>query len=314
LNIFIIFEEKNEMNLFTFSAEFTSEDSCREHFKQERDKLGVTCARCQNTTHYWIKSKWSYECKTCNHRTSLRSGTIMQSSNLSFMIWYKTMFLLSVTKKGFSSKEIQKQLGLKRYEPVWAMVHKLRKAMGKRDARYTLEGMIEMDEAYFTIEASELERSQGVRGKGAKGKSNVAILAESTPLEDIDTGSTSSHCRYFKAKVLENHTAAAIDDTLKDAIDKDSVVITDKSTSYVNIADYVEMHLVEKSSKEVTRTSLRWVHIAISNAKRNLLGNYHKVQLKYLQLYLNEFVYKLNRRYFGERLFERLVIANITGL
>lgn len=302
------------MNLFTFSAEFTSENSCREHFKLERDKLGLTCTSCKNTTHYWIKSVWSYECKKCNHRTSLRSGTIMQSSNLSFLVWYKTMFLLSVTKKGFSSKEIQKQLGLKRYEPVWAMVHKLRKAMGKRDARYTLEGMIEMDEAYFTIEASELERSKGMRGKGAKGKSNVAILAESTPLEDIDTGKQSSHCRYFKAKVLENHTAEAIDETIKEAIDRESVVVTDKSTSYVNIADYVEMHVVEKSSKEVTKTSLRWVHIAISNAKRNLLGNYHKVQLKYLQLYLNEFVYKLNRRYFGEKLFERLVIANITGL
>ena len=105
------------MNLFTFSAEFTSENSCREHFKLERDKLGLVCTSCENTTHYWIKSVWSYECKKCNHRTSLRSGTIMQSSNLSFMIWYKTMFLLSVTKKGFSSKEIQKQLGLKLYEP-----------------------------------------------------------------------------------------------------------------------------------------------------------------------------------------------------
>lgn len=65
------------------------------------------------------------------------------------------MFLLTATKKGFSSKEIQRQLGLKRYEPVWAMIHKLRKAMGNRDDRYTLEGMIEMDEGYFTIEASE---------------------------------------------------------------------------------------------------------------------------------------------------------------
>lgn len=55
------------------------------------------------------------------------------------------MFLLTATKKGFSLKEIQRQLGLKRYEPVWAMVHKLRKAMGKRDDRYTLEGMIEID-------------------------------------------------------------------------------------------------------------------------------------------------------------------------
>ena len=89
----------------------------------------------------------------------------MQNSNLSFLVWYKTMFLLSMTKKGFSSKEIQKQLGLKRYEPVWAMVHKLRKAMGKRDERYTLEGMIEMDEGYFTVESSEFEKNKAMRGR-----------------------------------------------------------------------------------------------------------------------------------------------------
>jgi len=64
------------------------------------------------------------------------------------------MFLLTTTKKGFSSKEIQRQLSLKRYEPVWAMVYKLRKAMDNRDNRYTLECIIEMDEDYFVIEAS----------------------------------------------------------------------------------------------------------------------------------------------------------------
>ena len=69
----------------------------------------------------------------------------MKNSNLSFLTWYKTIFLMSTTKKGFSSKEIQKQLGLKRYEPVWAMVHKIREAMGQRDDRYTLKGMIEAD-------------------------------------------------------------------------------------------------------------------------------------------------------------------------
>jgi RNA-splicing ligase RtcB len=56
---------------------------------------------------------------------------------------------MSTTKKSFSSKEIQKQLGLKRYEPVWAMVHKIREAMGQRDDRYTLKGMIEADKGYF---------------------------------------------------------------------------------------------------------------------------------------------------------------------
>lgn len=301
------------MNIFSFTANFDSEESCRLHFKSHRDKQGVKC-KCGHTKFYWIKSRWSYECKECRSRISLRSGTIMQNSNLSFMTWYKTMFLMTATKKGFSSKEIQKQLGLKRYEPVWAMVHKLRKAMGKRDDRYTLEGMIELDEGYFTVESSEIEQDKGIRGRGAAGKKNVAIMAESTVLEDAGTGKIERQCRYFKAKVLDTHTAKDINETVKDSIAEKSIVFTDKSTSYVDIADFVELHITEKSNKETTKETLKWVHITISNAKRNLLGNYHKIKGKYLQLYLNEFVYKLNRRYFGDKLFDRLIIANITGL
>lgn len=302
------------MNIFSFTAHFDSEEACRLHFKSERDKIGVKCRRCGHTDHYWIKSVWSYECKSCRSRTSLRSGTIMQSSNLSFMTWYKAMFLMTTTKKGFSSKEIQKQLGLKRYEPVWAMVHKLRKAMGNRDARYTLEGMIEMDEGYFTVESSEIEQQKGKRGRGAAGKQNVMIMAESTPLEDSETGKKERQCRYFKAKVLDNHKAEGVHDTITTSLDEQSIVFTDKSTSYVDIADFVELHITEKSDKETTKETLKWVHITISNAKRNLLGNFHKIKRKYLQLYLNEFVYKLNRRYFEEKLFDRLVVASITGL
>ena len=301
------------MNLFSFSAHFGTEDDCREHFKLERDKIGLTC-KCGSTEHFWIKSRLSYECKKCRSRKSLKSGTIMENSNLSFLIWYKTMFLMSVTKKGFSAKEIQKQLGLKRYEPVWAMVHKLRKAMGNRDVKYTLEGMIEFDEAYFTVESSEIEQEKGIRGKGAVGKQNVAMMAESTPLEDIDSGKKEKQVRFFKAKVLNGHNGEEINETIKESIDNQSIVFTDKSASYVDIADFVELHIMEKSSKETTEETLKWVHIAISNAKRNLLGNYHKIKRKYLQLYLNEFIYKLNRRYFGDSLFERLIIANITGL
>lgn len=302
------------MNLFSFTAHFDNEEACRNHFKAQRDKEGVICRECKHTAHYWIKSRWSYECKNCRSRTSLKSGTIMQSSNLSFLVWYKTIFLLSATKKGFSSKEIQKQLGLKRYEPVWAMVHKLRKAMGNRDARYTLEDMIEMDEGYFTVETSEIEKANGGRGRGAAGKTNVAIMAESVPLEDINTGEKSSQCRYFKAKVLTDHTMENINETVFESLDEKSIVFTDKSTSYVDISDYVELHFTEKSDEKTTKETLRWVHITISNAKRNFLGNFHKIKGKYLQLYLNEFVYKLNRRYFKDKIFDRLVIASITGL
>jgi Zn finger protein HypA/HybF involved in hydrogenase expression len=146
-----------DMNLFSFTAHFKDEITCKNHFKAQRDKHGVVCKKCGHTHHYWKKDKWSYECKSCGFRTSLKSGTIMQHSNLSFLVWYRAMFLMSTTKKGFSAKEMQRQLGLKRYEPVWAMVHKIRKAMGNRDDKYTLEGMIEMDEGYFTVASSEIE-------------------------------------------------------------------------------------------------------------------------------------------------------------
>ncbi|TVZ26619.1 transposase-like zinc ribbon protein [Gillisia sp. Hel_I_86] len=302
------------MNIFSFGVHFTDEESCRLHFKEQRDKEGVVCHRCGSIDHYWLKNKWSYQCKSCKARMSLRSGTIMESSKLSFMSWYKTIFLLSTTKKGFSSKEIQRQLGLKRYEPVWAMVHKLRKAMGQRDDRYTLEGMIEMDEGYFTIEASQNDHQTQKAGRGSKTKSNVMVLAESTVLEDIKTGKVERHCRYFKAKVLDNHEAGQTSNMLKSAIaDEHIIIFSDQSTSYVDIADYVELHITEKSSAKTTKETLKWVHIAISNAKRNFVGTYHKIKKKYLQLYLNEFVYKLNRRYFGDKLFDRLVIASITA-
>ena len=67
--------------------------------------------------------------------------------------------------------------------------------------------------------------------------------------------------------------------------------------------------ICKKSSAKTTNKSLKWEHIAISNAKRALLGIYHKISDKYLQNYLNEFIYKLNRRHYSYSLFERLLIA-----
>jgi hypothetical protein len=91
-----------------------------------------------------------------------------------------------------------------------------------------------------------------------------------------------------------------------------STVFSDKSTSYINIADDVCIHMSEKSSEKTTKETLKWVHIAIGNAKIDL-QKFHKIKQKYLQLYLNEFIYELNMRYFGERIFDRLIIASITA-
>ena len=134
-------------------------------------------------------------------------------------------------------------------------------------------------------------------------------MAESTPLENMRTGEKSSQCRYFKMKVLYDHKADTINDVVEESFEEKSIVFSDKSTSYVNISDYVEIHMTEKSDNNVTKTTLKCVHIAISNTKRTLLGVFHKIKGKYLQLYLNEFCYKLNRRYFADRVFDRLALA-----
>ncbi len=95
-------------------------------------------------------------------------------------------------------------------------------------------------------------------------------MAESTPLEDPDTGEKSSQCRYFKMKVLGSHRSEGIDATVEGNFDETSIVFSDRSTSYVNISDYLEMHIMEKSGKETTATTLKWVHIAIAKKEANV--------------------------------------------
>jgi len=298
-----------DVNIINFVDQFPDEHSCREHFRQVREKEGIRCKKCGCTKHYWLKAKYQWQCSECKFRTTLRSGTMLENSNLPFRKWYLAMAFMSFSKKGLSAKELQRQLNHARYRTVWSMMHRIRGAMGKRDSLYNLEGMVEFDEGYFSTETSEKDKQNLKRGMGSQKQTHVAVMAESTPLEDLETGKTSKHCRYFKMKVLVSHESDEINEVVEESFDEKCIVFSDKSTSYVDIAKYVDVHITEKSTKETTVKTLPWVHIAISNAKRTLLGVYHKIKGKYLQLYLDEFCYKLNRRYFGDRLFDRLAIA-----
>ncbi len=300
------------MKLINFGEIFPTEESCKDHFKLVRDKQGIVCLKCGCQKHYWLKNKYMYQCKDCGFRTSLKKGTILENSNLSIRTWYQIILLVSATRKGFSAAEVQRQLGFKRYEPIWYCMHKIRRCMGKRDDLYKLSDMIELDDGMFKTETSAYEKSRTKRGRGSLNYTPVSVLAESVPLEDISTGKKSSSCRYFKMKVLNSYNPSETDYIITGMVKKDAVVFTDKSTSYVNISNFVEIHVSQKSTKDTTNSTLKWSHIAISNAKRTFLGVYHKIKGAYLQNYLNEFVYKLNRRYFGDQLFDRLLIAAST--
>jgi hypothetical protein len=295
------------MHFTDFFEQFPDEASCRHHFRLNREKEGIKCKKCGNYHHYWLKGKEQWQCSSCKFRTTLRSGSMMEASKLPLRTWYLAIFFMTYTKKGMSACELQRQLQHSRYDTVWSLMHRVRNAMGNRESLYNLEDMVEFDEAYFEIATPDGIKLK--RGKGSQKQQNVAVMAESTPLEDIETGEVSKSCRYFKMKVLDGHTKESINETIKEWVDEKTIVFSDKSTSYVDIENLVEMHVEEKSSTEVTNSMLKWVHITISNAKRTFLGIYHHIKGKYLQLYLDEFCYKLNRRSFGPKIFDRAILA-----
>jgi len=299
------------MTILEFTDYFPDEQSCRDHFKLKRETEGVFCKKCAGKKHYWLQAKEQWQCANCSFRTGLRSGTVMQASKLPFRTWYLGMLLMTFTKKGLSANEIRRQIGHKRYQSIWFMLHKIRTAMGNRDDRYLLNDMIEFDEGYFETEYPQDASLK--RGRGSERQSNVAVMAESTILENVETGKQDKHCRYFKMKVLPTHKKKDVNQEVSSTIEEQSIVFSDQSTSYIDIEDFVEMHITEKSTPSTTKTFLRWVHVAITNAKSVFEGIYQKIKGKYLQNYLDEFCYKLNRRYFGHRIFDRLTLAVATS-
>ena len=305
------------MNLIEFVKNFPDEESCKRKWREIRERQGVVCPKCGCREHYWKNDKQSFECKHCGHRQSLKANTIMHGSQLPFRYWFITMHLLTSTKKSFSASEIQRQLGHKYYEPIWSMVHKLRDAMGKRDDRYMLDGEIEIDEGFFTVDVEESDKGAPLkRGRGSQRKCAVLVMAESEKkdLSDKDRkkGLKDRKVGHIKMKVVGNLGAATIDGNVKQFVSGESVIDSDDSTSYVNLKDIVKEHHPQVIPKKEIGKVLPWVHIAISNAKRLLLDIHHAISPEHLQSYLNEFCYKFNRRYFGDRLFDRLLIASVT--
>lgn len=301
------------MSLINFIEQFPDEESCKQKFKEYRDQVGVTCAKCRGREHYWKKDKEQYQCKACKTRTTLKSGTVMHKSKLPFRYWFIAMHLLTATKKSFSAKEIQRQLGHKRYHPIWHMVHKLRQSMGKRDGEYVLAGRIELDEGYFSTEAPLDEKGKPLkRGRGSQKKSKVLVMAESEMAMAPKKGQKPRRVGYLKMKVIEDLKSGTINKLVKGLASGTTEVDTDDSTSYVDLKDFVPKHNSQVVPKNKVGEILPWVHIAISNAKRQLINTFHDIKPEFLQNYLDEFCYKFNRRYHEEALFNRLLVACVS--
>jgi len=305
------------MRLLEFSRQFTCEEDCENFLKEHREKNGMVCPKCGCKKMYWDKCHKRWVCSKCRKEVTLRSGTVMHGSNLPLMYWFTAIHLLTSTKKTFSALEMQRQLGHKRYQPIWEMMHKLRSVMGQRDTQYKLTDTIELDEGYFTTESSDSqEKSEKLkRGVGSQRKSKVLVMVESKETDgnsNTKKGRPSRKCGHLKMKVLEDLTSSTFEKEVKESVNGKATVVMDALPAHSGVekvvAETVQQVVPGKDAPKV----LPWVHIAISNAKSLFADIYHGIKDEYLQEYLNEFCYKFNRRYFGERLFDRLIEASIS--
>ena len=101
------------MNIIQFTRDFPDESACRAHFRAAREREGIVCKKCGNKKHWWLKNKDQWKCSECDFRTTIRSGTFMQGSNLGLYQWYLAMAFMSFSKKGISASELQRQMGIR---------------------------------------------------------------------------------------------------------------------------------------------------------------------------------------------------------
>lgn len=303
------------MNFKQFFQQFPNEEACKTHFKSYRDNTGVTCKKCQGTDHYWLSTISYYKCKKCGFRTSLKSGTVMENSKLPYQHWYMAFMLVTSTKKSFSALEMQRQIEHKYYEPIWAMMHKIRRVMGQRDAEYQLKDNVEMDEGFFITTQPIKRDKDGNRiikkrkpGKGSPRTATVLVMTESIPNSyNTNRHRPSRAIRFIKMRHIENNQTETVMTEVEKNIDKESNVITDGANHYNKLKTIVKNHQHIKMTHVDAHTILPWVHKTISNAKRNFLGIHHSIGRNYTQNYLNEFCFKFNRRYENIDLFDRML-------
>lgn len=303
------------MKLLEFTKRFPDEESCIRHLKEQREKAGVVCSHCGGTHQRWDKYNKCWVCSKCGHHTTLRSGTVMHGSKLPLMYWFTAIHLMTSTKKTFSALEMQRQLGHKRYQPIWEMMHKLRSVMGLRDGKYTLNGVVELDEGFFTCDDKRKDgddKEHLTPGLGSERNVSVLVMAESEPTVPQKKGQKERKVGHLKMQVMKDLKAKTVNELAGDGLFAEAKIDSDAYPSHGRLSEVVSAVNAKVVKPKDAPKALPWVHTAIANAKSLFRDMYHGIKDEFLQEYLNEFCYKFNRRYFGDRVFDRLIIAAIS--
>lgn len=161
--------KRERFGLVEFMQRFGNEQSCHEYLVKKRWPEGFTCPRC-GARHGYTLSKGHIQCAACRYQASVTAGTVMHRSHLPLTKWFLAMYLVTQDKRGISAVQLSRQLDVT-YKTAWYLLRRIRSAMGQRNQKHLLCGIVDFDDAYFGGPTVGKKRGRGTE----KSKVFVAV-------------------------------------------------------------------------------------------------------------------------------------------
>jgi len=261
-------------------AWFPDEAACLRYLERLRWGAGFSCRFCGTIgARWWRMGDGLRRCAVCRAETSVTAGTIFAGTRLPLVTWFAAVWYVVNQKQGVSALGLQRVLGIGSYQTAWAWLHKLRRAMVRPD-RGLLAGVVEVDETIIGGVRA------GWRGRGHPEKALVAIAVEQ---RDRGLGRV-------RMQRIANASKETLTDFVLDHLEPGAEVHTDGWAGYVDLAGRGYQHRPRSQRANPDEQLLPRVHRAISNLKSWLRGTHRGVSSSHLQVYLDEYVFRFNRR------------------
>lgn len=286
------------MSLPEFLRAFGTEERCSAAVLAARWPNGFVCPRCGATAHcvFRHQGRELFQCNACRHQCSLIAGTIFASTKLPLTTWFLAIYLLSQAKTGLSALALKRHLGVS-YPTAWLMHHKILGAMAQRERAHSLEGLIQIDDAYLGG-----ERSDGSTGRGTTGK---------TPFVAAVSVNDAGHPLYIKLATVASFASQPIGQWASRNLAPGSLVLSDGLGCFGAVVGAQCLHapMVVGNAKPRDLPQFQWVNTVLGNLKRALGGAHHSFKFrKYADSYLAGFAYRFNRRFDLQALVARLIV------
>lgn len=314
--------------LLDFQEYFASEETCNAYLYSKRFPNGFVCHYCKHHENdvgppfTFVGRSTVYRCRYCKRDTSLTAGTIMHRSKQPLHAWFLAAFLMTGLTPGMSAVQLKKMLGMKRYETAFNMLHKLRAAM-VRPERDPIGQK-------FPVEVDETFVGGATRGKGHGVTDQVLVVGAvevmprresekwggrdpnlmSVPLPTHRGG----HGRKILAgrlrlQVVPDRKQETLVSFVQANVTAGADVRTDAWGAYEPLSSLGYRHKAVAVRGDHTKSDkhLPMIHITFGNLAAWLLGTHHGVSAQHLQAYLNEFVFRFNRRFWAMAAFDSLL-------